>query len=109
MRPETFRVLADTMHRAPSVVLAEENLIHAKRAHQECPADDPCVCGLLKAAGAFYMTVSERAVSVHLDAVYEKLLGQWVDVAVAYAADADITELAFRMYSTAVTYRLLAA
>lgn len=97
------------MHRAPNVLVAEENLIHAKREHQECHVMDPCKCGLLAAAGAFYATVSENARSLHLKTVYEKLLDQWTAVAVAYSADVDITELAFRMYATAVTYRLLAS
>jgi hypothetical protein len=107
VRREVFRELADTMHRAPSVLAAEENLIHAKREHRDCPLEDPCKCGLLAASGAFYVTVSEQARSLKRYEVYEKLLTQWVDVAVAHAAGVDIAELALRMHATAFTYRLL--
>jgi hypothetical protein len=109
VRPEIFRELVDTMHKAPSILAAEEDMVRAKKAHRDCPLTDPCECGLLQAAGAFYVTVAERARAVHMERVYEQLLDQWAAVAVAHAADVDIVDLAWRMYSTAVTYRLLAS
>ena len=109
MRHEVFRELADTMHPANTLGHAEENQIHAKREHRDCKPTEPCECGLLVAAGAFYATVSAKARALHQTRVYEQLLDEWAAVAVAHAADVDIVELAFRMYTTAVTYRLLAA
>jgi hypothetical protein len=107
VRPETFREIADAMRPAPSGIAAEADLIHARRVHQDCGADGFCECGLLRTAGAFYMTVSAFSVARHLDDVRDLLLEEWVGLAMAYDAGDDISDLAFRMYATAVTFRLL--
>jgi hypothetical protein len=109
VRPEIFREIADAMRPAPSGIAAEANLIHARRVHQTCEKAGCCECGLLKAAGTFYVTVAAYTVSHRLAEARDLLLSNWVDVAMAYASGDDISDPAFKMYSTAVTFRLLAA
>lgn len=94
------------MRPAPDIMVAEEELIHTRRLHKSCGTT--CTCTLLRAAGAFYTTVSARMTAKRLEEVRDLLLTNWVDVAVAYDAGQDIGDQVFRMYSTAVTYRLLA-
>lgn len=82
----------------------EPRLLGALREHRDCVRGESDCCGLLAAAGEFYMTTAHHAHSVH---ALEKLMGTWVNVATAYDKGEDLDGPVHRMYETAFTYRLL--
>lgn len=106
MRVETFARAVRAMRPAKDRLAAETSLAHA-RTEYRILADQAATEALLDAAGGFYGRFSQYALDARLEDVHRLLTNAWVNVAIAYERGENLDDKTFKLYSIAVTYRIM--
>jgi hypothetical protein len=107
MRVETFSRVLRAMRPAVDRMSAEADLAHMRMAYRTL-ADQQATESLLDAAGGFYGRMSQYALDAKREDVYRLLTNAWASVALAYEAGEGLDDPTFKLYSIAVTHRIMA-
>jgi hypothetical protein len=106
MRVETFSRAVRAMRPAADRIVAEAELTKARSSYHTL-VDQSSTEMLLDAAGGFYGRFSHYALEVRREDVHRMLTNAWVEVVLAYESGENLYDRTFKLYSIAVTYRIM--
>lgn len=103
---ETFSRAIRAMRPAVDRISAEADLTYARSSYHTL-VDQSSTERLLDAAGGFFRRFADYTLEIDREDIYRMLTSAWTDVVIAYEAGENLYDKTFKLYSIAVTYRIM--